>query len=266
MHDRIADLRPGQSVSYSSHAPNPIDCGSGVRLRILHVSPLRQAVACTSFVPVSAMVLVPGISGQGFLIASCSCTRHPFGPAIQPAIIISSIPYFSKRCPAVLTVQNHQPIRLINLQNLHVLHRNPLPSHPSRHLLPRIHPTTTALTLSRTSQTPMRQTHTMTRRLPMKSPPLHPSRKPHAPTNSARIHELAFTKPRWRDHFPDPQQSTLIPHLELHQMPLRRHPTPLIVSQQRTRHIARVLPPTAHLHGEIPVPLPRFVRNDLHSV
>ena len=27
-----------------------------------------------------------------------------------------------------------------------------------------------------------------------------------------------------------------------------------------------MFPPTADLHGEIPIPLPRFVRHDLHSV
>jgi hypothetical protein len=89
-----------------------------------------------------------GICGHDFFKASWIMTRQPFGPLTAPVgwllAELSTKPVLADSH----TIDNHDALLSIGLQDFQTLHSVSLATHVSRHFLSRVDTTTTTLTVT----------------------------------------------------------------------------------------------------------------------
>ena len=102
--------------------------------------------------------------------------------------------------------------------------------------------------------------------LSFKAMSFHPAGKTHASAIGSSIDVLSLLKPIWSNVFTNPKQSILVPNSEFDHMPLWADFVLREMSQQWSRHIARVLPARANLNSIVSVNLLSLVRHDLGSI
>lgn len=99
--------------------------------------------------------------GVGFLMASCSCTTHPFGPVTAPkgglVIILDGLDQGVYGYMPQHAFDKHNPQIGFNLQNLQILDSVLVSAHPSRHALSGIHTRTASLRLTGRAHCSVRQ-------------------------------------------------------------------------------------------------------------